>query len=282
VSKSNIIIQGDVNTGKSRSLITLLPEYEDEKGKLHKGAGQKVALIGIEANAEVALGRNLCSHRPGGIHYHYIPTVAITWDQFRNWMSILNKMPIEKALEVQDPNRGKCHQLLDVIDTCREFTCDLCGEVIGDLNELNESWTAALDGLTGLTTISKHLCVGMKPILSRPDYNPVMSTVENFLDLWWGASTCNTVILSHVDREVSPITGATSITLHTIGQKLAPRLVKKPDEIITATYDEGNYFWHTELPGQITKVRRLPRGVDLVPDFSRYNLFTKEPADATA
>jgi hypothetical protein len=121
--------------------------------------------------------------------------------------------------------------------------------------------------------------VGMKPILSRPDYNPIMGAIENFLSLWWGTSTCNNVLLAHVDREVNPINGMTSITIHTLGQKLAPRIVKMPDEIITATYDERRYFWHTELPGQITKTRRMPRGVDFEPDFSKYNLFAQETAD---
>lgn len=282
MTKSNIIIQGDVNTGKSRAEITLLPEYVDETGKWHRGAGQRVATIGIEANADVALGYNICGRhtRGEGIHYHYIPTVAITWNEYKTWMGIINTMKMDKALEMQDPNRHKCRQLLDVIDACNSFTCDLCGEDLGDMSEWGDEWTAVLDGLTGLTTIARHLCVGMKPILSRPDYNPVMGAVENFLDLWWGATRCNTVLLSHVDREVSPVTGTTSITIHTIGQKLAPRLVKKPDEIITATYDEGRYLWHTELPGQITKVRRMPRGVDFEPDFSKYNLFAQESVNA--
>lgn len=280
MTKSNILLQGDIGVGKSRALITLLPEYVDEHGTVHRGAGQHVALIGIEPNAEASLGRNMCDHIAGGIHYKYIPTMGITWVEYRNWMSIINNMPIEKALSIDDPNRRKCRQLLDVIDACGDFTCDRCGEDLGDMGEWEEDWTACLDGLTGLTTIAKHLCVGLKPILSRPDYNPVMGAVENFLDLFWGATKCNTVLLSHVDREVSPHTGVSSITIHTIGQKLAPRLLKKPDEIITATYDEGQYFWHTELPGTITKTRRMPRGVDLRPDFTQ--LFSqKEPGNAS-
>lgn len=278
MSKSNVLLQGDIGTGKSRSLITLLSSYIDENGKRHTGAGQHVALIGVEPNAEASLGANLCTDHDDGIHYHYIPTMGISWAEYRNWMSVINNMPIEKALSIEDPNRRKCRQLLDVIDSCGAFVCDLCHAELGDMSEWGEDWTACLDGLTGLTTIAKHLCVGLKPILSRPDYNPVMGAVENFLDLFWGATKCNTVLLSHVDREVSPHTGISSITIHTIGQKLAPRLLKKPDEIITATYDEGQYFWHTELPGTITKTRRMPRGVDLPPDFSQ--LFThKELVD---
>ena len=274
MTKSNILLQGDIGVGKSRALITLLPRYVDERGKWHEGAGQRVALLGIEPNAEASLGDTLCTHHKDGIHYKYIPTMAISWGEYRNWMSIMNSMPLEKALLIEDPNRRKCRQILDVIDVCRGFVCERCGEDLGDSVEWNEDWTIVLDGLTGLTTIAKHLMVGLKPVLSQRDYNPVMGAVENFFDLWWGSTKCNTLLLSHVDREVSPITGLSLITIHTIGQKLAPRLLKKPDEIITATYDEGTYKWHTELPGTICKTRRMPRGVDLAPDFTQ--LFTQK------
>src|SRR5690242_2898558 len=98
MSKSNILIQGDIGTGKSRSLITLLPTYTDERGKRHTGAGQHVALIGIEPNADASLGEaNMCDGPSSpGIHYHYIPTLGITWSEYRNWMSVINNMPIEK------------------------------------------------------------------------------------------------------------------------------------------------------------------------------------------
>jgi hypothetical protein len=37
-----------------------------------------------------------------------------------------------------------------------------------------------LDSLTGLTTVARQLVVGGKPILSRPEYNPIMNMIENF------------------------------------------------------------------------------------------------------
>ena len=270
MSKSNVLIQGDIGVGKTYSLRTLLPEYIDYDGSVRKGAGQHVRVITLEPGIESSLASNLCANAESfGIHYHYIKPLALEWSQFHQFMSVLNNMPMDKALEVSDPNRRQCRQLLDVIDSCGNFVCDRCGGEFGDAATWDTSVTLALDSLTGLTTVGRHLVVGLKPILTRPEYNPVMGAIEGFLQLFWGSTTCNTVLLAHIDREVNPITGISGITVHTIGQKLAPRLVKIPDEIITATYDEGAFRWNTELPGQITKTRRMPRGVDLSPDFAQ-------------
>jgi hypothetical protein len=111
-----------------------------------------------------------------------------------------------------------------------------------------------LDSLTGLTTVARQLVVGGKPILSRPEYNPIMNMIENFCMLFWGKTACWAIITAHIDREVSPLTGQTSITAHTIGQKLAPRLVKMPDEIILSEVDDrGRVTWSTVTPGSINQ-----------------------------
>lgn len=269
MSGSNVLIQGDIGVGKTRSLITLLPEYTDEHGEVRRGAGQHVRLCSLEPGAEATLGANLCrSPTDFGIHVRYIQPIALDWPDFRKFVQVLNTMPTDKAIEIQDPNRRKCTQLLELIDTLNNFTCDRCGGTFGDAAEWGDDVSLAIDGLTGLTTIARHLCVGLKPILSKVDYQPIMGAVESFLQLFWGATKCNAILLSHVDREVSPISGMTSITVHTLGQKLAPRIVKMPDEVITATFDEGRFAWNTELPGQVVKCRALPRGLNLDADFT--------------
>lgn len=268
--KTNILLQGEIGSGKTRSLITLLPEYIDEDGTVCRGAGQRVALVSLEPGAERTLGKNLCNQLNGdGIHLVYIQPLAITWDQFGQFARLLNAAPLDKALEQGDPNKRRCTQFLDVMNTLASFTCQRCGLEVGDIAELDDTWTVALDGMTGLTTVARHLCVGLKPILSRPEYNPVMSMVEGFCQLFWGSTCCNAILLSHIDREVNPITGTSSITLHTLGQKLAPRIVKMPDEVILAEYAERKYTWATDVPGMILKHRALPASAELRPDFSQ-------------
>jgi hypothetical protein len=270
MTKTNVLLQGEIGSGKTFSLRTLLPEYVNTDGEVRRGAGQHVALVSLESGAERTLGENMCSatHRDG-IHLVYIQPLAITWDQFGQFARLLNAAPLDKALEQGDPNKRRCTQFLDLMSTLTAFTCQRCGREVGDVAELGPEWTVALDGMTGLTTVARHLCVGLKPILSRPEYNPVMSMVEGFCQLFWGSTHCNAVILSHIDREVNPTTGLSSITLHTLGQKLAPRIVKMPDEIVLAEYSEDDYIWATNVPGMILKHRSLPASAKLTPDFSQ-------------
>lgn len=277
MSKSNILLQGEIGTGKTRSLITLLPEYIAEDGEVRKGAGQHVALLSNEPGAAATLSPNLCgeAHGDAGIHLRYIQPLALSWVEFSQYMRLLNLTSLDKALEQGDPNKRRCTQFLDMMSALSAFVCDRCGADLGDVGEWDDGWTIAYDGLTGLTTIARHLCVGLKPILSRPEYNPVMGAIEGFLQLFWGSTKCNALMLAHIDREINPVTGLSGITAHTIGQKLAPRIVKMPDEVILAERtDDGEFTWSTDVPGQILKVRSMPRGAGLRPDFSAYKLFS--------
>src|SRR4051812_39887147 len=276
--KANILIQGDIGTGKTTAFRTLLPEYINEKDEIVKGLGlSRVGIITLEPGIEAALGSNLCKYAdlPVGIHVHNIPPLDIGWDIMIKYAKLLNTLSLDKVLETTDPDKPKYRQFLEVFETMADFTCDLCGENFGPVDEWPEDTAIGLDSLTGLTTVARQLVVGGKPILSRPEYNPVMNMIENFLMLYWGKTRCWAILTSHIDREISPLTGATSITAHTIGQKLAPRLVKMPDEIILSEVDDrGRVTWATVTPGSITKRRRLPRSSDLPPTFAQ---FSKEP-----
>jgi hypothetical protein len=279
--KANILLEGDIGTGKTTAFRTLLPAYmiDTPKGPAisQDGLGlSRVGIITLEPNIEAALGPNLCNgDLEVGIHVHNIPPLDIGWDIMVKYAKLLNTLSLDKVLETTDPDKPKYRQFLEVFETMADFTCDLCGENFGPVDEWPEDSAIGLDSLTGLTTVARQLVVGGKPILSRPEYNPIMNMIENFLMLYWGKTRCWAILTSHIDREVSPITGQTSITAHTIGQKLAPRLVKMPDEIILSEVDDrGRVTWSTVTPGSITKRRRLPRSSDLPPTFAQ---FSKEP-----
>lgn len=277
--KSNVLIEGDIGTGKTTSFRTLLPAYIVEEGKGTKtvdGYGlSRVGIVSLEPGIDAALGPNLCSGKLDvGIHVHNIPPLDVDWAVIRKYAILLNTMSLDKVLETTDPDKSKYRQFLDVLETLSDFTCDLCGENFGPVDEWPEDSAVGMDSLTGLTTVARQLVVGGKPILSRPEYNPVMNMIENVLMLLWGKTKCWAIVTAHIDREVSPITGQTSVTAHTIGQKLAPRIVKMPDEVILSEVDErGRITWSTVTPGTITKRRRLPRASGLEPSFS---IFSKE------
>jgi hypothetical protein len=111
--------------------------------------------------------------------------------------------------------------------------------------------------------------VGSRPFLSLPEIGGIQQQIEGFMDLAWGGTRCTSVLLAHIERETSPLTGLSTLTTATIGQKLAPKLARKPDEIIVAECIDGKYVWNTEEAGRGLKRRRLPLSASLAPDFSQ-------------
>lgn len=271
--KTNVLLQGEIGTGKTRSLMTLLPEYVDEDGVVRRGAERRVFLISLEAGAEATLGRNLCSHADSiswPIHQMYVPASNIEWSVLRKYVELANTLPLDNLLKTTDPDKRRYRQFMQVLASLSSFTCDHCHEEFGDVAEMDDHSAVALDSLTGLTKAATQNLVGGKPIRSLPEIGTIMDFIEAFFDLFWGNTACSAICLAHVDREISPLTGQSTITVHTIGQKLAPRLVKKPDEVITSHYSDGRYFWSTEGgPNEIMKRRRLPISDNLPADFSQ-------------
>jgi hypothetical protein len=269
--KSNILLQGEIGSGKTRSLITLLPEYITEDGQVKRGAGLAPFLITMEPNAVATLGRNLCgqeSRAQPPIHHHYIAPAIVPWATVRQYALMANTTSLDMLLKQTDPGKSNYRQYLELMSVCANFTCDGCGDSYGDVGEWDETHAICLDSLTGLSTTAMQLMVGGKPIRSLPEYGAAMEFVEAFMRLFWGNTRCSAILLSHIDREISPLTGLSIITVHTIGQKLAPKLAKIPDEIILATHDKGRYTWTVEEEGYALKHRRLSPGT-LPPDFSQ-------------
>lgn len=268
--KANVLLQGEIGTGKTRSLITLLPEYLDERGECHQGAGLETFLISMEPGSAATLGPNLCQGRGlhNALHWHYIPPATVPWATVRNYVTFANTNNIDSLLKLTDPGKIHYRQLLDVFATCANFTCDGCGEAFGDVAEWDEARAICLDSLTGLSTTAMQLVVGGKPIRTLPEYGAAMEFIESFMRLFWGNTRCSAILLAHIDREISPLTGLSTITTHTIGQKLAPKLAKMPDEVILAQHINSQYTWTTELEGYELKHRRLPPSI-LAPDFTQ-------------
>jgi hypothetical protein len=271
--KSNILLQGEIGSGKTYALQTLLPEYWSEpSGSLFKGAGLHALCLSFDPGIDATIGRNLCGHPEApsvALHHHYIPPVAVSWQTMRHWALLANTIDIEKLTQMSDPKRGEYGQFLDLFDACNRFVCDGCNKDFGSISELGEDWAAALDGLTGLTTVARRNMCGGSPFLSLPKIGGIQGLVEGFLDQWWGNTACNAILIAHIERETSPMTGMQYLALSTIGQKLAPKILKKPDEIILARRERGRYYWDTSDDDYALKQRRLPARPDLPPDFSQ-------------
>lgn len=186
------------------------------------------------------------------------------------WAQLAHTYTVEQLIKTQDPGRMQYMQFLELFAVCRDFVCDRCKKSFGDVGEWGDDRAYALDGLTGLTKMARFNCVGSRPFLSLPEYGEIQALIEGFMDLAWGGTNCTTVLLAHVERETSPLTGQSILTTSTIGQKLAPRLAQKPDEVIVAEVTQDHRFvWNNEEVGRGLKRRRLPLSSTLAPDFSQ-------------
>lgn len=273
--KSNVLLQGREGTGKTRSIITQLAEYVDESGTVKKGAGLISTVISLSPGLHGPLGSNICtektSHLGDKVHWHYIPNATSSWKDAKAWALLAQTVSINDLTQKQDPKRLNLTQMMDLYNLADNYVCQGCGVELGPMDDWDTSYCCTLDDLTGLTDICRSQICGSSPFLSLPKIGGIQGLIWDWLKQFWGRLTCNTVVMAHIEREIDPLTGMSSIRTSTIGQALTPRIIKLADEVVLARYERGRYLWDTSTDDEQlqTKVRRLPRSPNLTPDFTQ-------------
>jgi hypothetical protein len=266
--KSNIIDFGDIGTGKSRAIRTLLSEYPDETGKIHKGAGLKVHLLACEPGWEATNGDLTCDL---GFHVHQVLPANPSWKVKIAWLEKISNMSAEDVKKMPIPSsiRNGYRQFMELHVACLNFTCHRCGEDLGGTDDWGEDIAFVNDGLTGITKMATHNAVGPKPTLTWPEIDLVAHSIEDYVNKCCAAK-CTYLLIAHWDRVVNQIEGGTEITINTIGNKLAPRLLLDTfDEIILSERSGNIYTWNLADDKVRQKARRLEYKAGLRPDFSQ-------------
>lgn len=276
--KANILLEGDIGTGKTTSLRTLLPIYIDETGMEHRGAGLQLFVVSLDPGLKDSFGTNLCDGGEGcerKAHWHYIAPRPLDSVAAEQWVRFINQMSSDQLQKMVDPKRSEYDQFIKLYALCNNFVCQGCTKSFGSIYKMGEDCAVALDTLTGLTTIAKTNHVGGRPLITNPEIGTIHNTIETFMDLWWGSTSCSAILIGHIEREINPLTGASYIALSTLGNKLSPKLEKKPDDIILAVKDNaGKFWWDTAEKGMSLKGRHLPLANNLPADFTQ--IFVKE------
>lgn len=262
--RTNTLLMGPVCTGKSYSLRTLLADYHDPAGKLQHGVGRTVLVVSLEPGFEDSLGDCTCEQ---GMHVHYIAPLDVDWDTLAD----LAKR-VQAATDIQkiiDPNKRDYTQFLDTYSCLARFQCDRCGHDFGPVDKLDESYAVALDGLTGLSRAAMQFSVGLKPSKTWPEFDAVGQQVENMLRKCVSIKA-SFVLIAHIDREPDPL-GGLKLTMHTIGNKLAPRLTKDlfSEIVYTRRDDRGRFWWSTTEDNMDLKARKLPFSEAIEPSFEK-------------
>lgn len=265
--KTNTILVGPVGTGKTRTILTLLSSYRDEKGQTQRGAGLETFFLTMEPNWAATIRDHGCAD---GLHVHYLSAAPPSWDTTRRMVELLTTNTMKNVIEMADPNKRQYTHFSQVFGICMDFRCQKCGQSFGDVSEWGEDRALFGDGLSPLSKMAMEAVAGGKPVQSKPEYYAAQGFLLGLLRLLFQATKCSVILTAHAAREVDPVTGTSMIVIDTIGQRLTPEIIKLPDEIILTERERGRFTWNTMLEaGTQLKRNRLPERSGLAPDFAQ-------------
>lgn len=247
-----ILLMGDSGTGKTESIKTLIK------------AGITPFLIATEQNCL----QTLKSLPKDSFHYKFIPpTAEHGWSKLLDMASKINQLSYENLTKVVDPFKQAHNKFLDILVTCNNFIADDNGSSYGDVSTWNTDRALVFDSLSGLSDMAMALVVGNKPVRSMPDWGVSQNAIKMLLSPLTSSLRCTFVLISHIDREKDEITGGTSITAKTLGQKLGPDLPRMFSDVIRTRRDANKFSWDTADTQATVVGRHIPIASNLEPSF---------------
>lgn len=255
---SSTLLIGPAGTGKTTSIVTLL------------AAGLKVRLLATEPSApsrviEEAKKRNISIE---GFDWKFISPAVPSWDSLIKSGEIVNNMSLKDIADMRTgiakPD-GK--QWIEMLKSIQNFVSDRTGQNLGDATTWGSDCAFVIDGLTGISTMSRNLTVGLKPNPAPGEWGVMQSNILNLVGKLCADCQCHLVVIAHVERENNELTGMSSITVSTLGAKLAPKIPPLFTNVVYAKRIANNFLWSTADSGVDTKNGDLPMSDTLQPSF---------------
>ena len=261
----NIILIGPVGSGKTTALRTLVEE-----------CGKKIFVVATEPGVEHVLGDT----SKGGplpedaCHWKYISPGNFDWAVLRENARLVNTLSMADLQKMAGARRNQFRQFIEVLETLCDFTCDRTGESFGPVDEFPPEWVVAVDGLSGISQMARYLTVGSKPILTQPEWGAAMETILTLVRKLCYDTKCTFILNAHLDRQFNEVGQATRLTVDTLGNKLAPEIIKPFDEILTAKRHGEDFVWSNTEINVDAKTRVLDWKDDYTPTYA--HIFKKE------
>lgn len=247
-----IILFGDSGTGKTFALKSLVP------------AGVTPFVIATEQNFIQVMKEDLGKT----VHYKFINAKPVHGlDSVIDMVTKINKLSYENLCKTIDPFRQQHNKFLDVLTTANQFICDCCKQDWGAVASWGTDRAFVVDSLSGLSDMAFGLVVGNKPVRALPDYGVAQQALKMFLDLCTTQVKCMFILISHFDREKDEITGGTTITLKTVGNKLGPDLPRMFSDVIRARREGTTYSWDTADSQSTVVARHIPTASNQLASF---------------
>lgn len=252
------LLIGPAGTGKTTACVTLLE------------AGLKVRMLATEPTApnrilEEAKKRNVSS---AAFDWHFVSPAIPAWDALIKSAELVNALSLKDIADMRSgiakPD-GK--QWITFLKAIADFRSDRTGASLGDATEWGPDCALVLDGTTGVSTMSRNLTVGLKPNPSPGEWGVMQSNILTLYQKLTADCKCFLVVIAHVERETSELTGLSNITVSTLGAKLAPKLPPLFTNVVYAKRQQTTFLWSTADTGVDTKSGDLPLSDSLPPSF---------------
>ena len=253
------LIIGPAGTGKTTSLVTAIE------------AGLSLRLLATEPTApnrviEEIRKRKLSMEK---FDWCFVSPSVPSWAALREAATIINTMTLKDIAELRSGiARPDGTQWLNFLIAIEHFKSERTGLDLGDATEWGSDVMFAIDGLTGISTMSRNLTIGLKPNPSPGEWGVMQSTILTLIRKLTADSKCFLTLIAHVEREMNEITGMSNITVSPLGAKLAPKLPPEFTTVVLAKRDAAKFSWSTAASGVDTKQGDLAFQDDLLPSFA--------------
>lgn len=244
----NVLLMGPAGTGKTYSIKTLVD------------AGIEVFYLMLEPGLESLLGAwtDAGKEVPANLHWHQLKAPSASFADLIDSASKINTLSLDGLAKMQDPNRSKHNQFIELLTALNNFPDDRTGEKFGPVNSWGTNRALVIDGLTGLNRAALSLVVGGKPVKSQSDWGIAQDQVDKILGLLCDGCLCHFVLIAHVERETDQVLGGVKITVSTLGKALAPKIPIKFSDVILTTREGNKWTWDTGNSMADVKARNIP------------------------
>lgn len=255
----NVLLMGPAGTGKTHSIGTLVD------------TGLEVFYLALEPGLESLLGyyRDNGKEIPPNLHWHFLKPPKAGFGELVDAATKINQLSLESLAKMQDPNRGKHNQFIELLNTLNDFPDDRSGEKFGSVDSWTPDRVLVVDGLTGLSRAAMSLVVGGKPVRNQSDWGIAQTQVENLLRMLCENCRCHLVVIGHVERETDLVLGGVKLMVQTLGKALAPKIPAMFSDVILTVRDGAKWSWDTANVQADLKTRNLPIKAGLDPNFSQ-------------